>query len=420
MYRTFYLFFVCLLLWPAMAMAQPASDPDFSERLGKVAAEFEWVSTDDVRDEAQDIWRNHKNELSQWALRISEMHGLVAGLKSAQLPVSLMYLPAALGVSGHLLPTDQDRNGPWKQFAPVAAKYGLMINPWIDQRLDPELSAQAAVRQLAEVWSELKPASLAVLAFLSSPANVRQAQYRSCDALSCRSVFQGMEASTLRVYHRFLAVVYLYAFHRELIPSQALLPSNKIQFHVLEHAEPLAGYLNLLGEDPAVFQKQNPHLLGNVIPKGSRVYSRYAKPEKTLSEEELGSFGFQRCNATSDSLLGIMRQIKTDPNVWLEANGVESFHFKAPVSFLLPNAVVAQHKPEKMPEELPLAPSYREPQKPKPEAPNKSRFYVVKSGDTLWSIARKYGGVTHTDIQKANRLGSADQIKIGQKLKIPQ
>ncbi len=44
--------------------------------------------------------------------------------------------------------------------------------------------------------------------------------------------------------------------------------------------------------------------------------------------------------------------------------------------------------------------------------------YTVKSGDTLWDIARKYDGVTVDQIKKLNNLNSKSKLKIGQKLKI--
>ena len=44
--------------------------------------------------------------------------------------------------------------------------------------------------------------------------------------------------------------------------------------------------------------------------------------------------------------------------------------------------------------------------------------HTVQPGDTLWSIARKYRGVSADDIKKANKLHNADVIKPGTKLKI--
>ena len=45
-------------------------------------------------------------------------------------------------------------------------------------------------------------------------------------------------------------------------------------------------------------------------------------------------------------------------------------------------------------------------------------YYTVKSGDTLWDIAKKYSGVTDTDIMRLNDIDNPGKIKPGQRLKI--
>ncbi len=44
--------------------------------------------------------------------------------------------------------------------------------------------------------------------------------------------------------------------------------------------------------------------------------------------------------------------------------------------------------------------------------------YTVRSGDTLWEIARKYPGVSETDIARINNMGSSSKIRPGQVLRI--
>jgi nucleoid-associated protein YgaU len=52
-----------------------------------------------------------------------------------------------------------------------------------------------------------------------------------------------------------------------------------------------------------------------------------------------------------------------------------------------------------------------------------TQWYEVKSGDTLWKIAKQYygDGNLYTEIFKANQdvLTDPDKIKVGQKLRIP-
>ena len=44
--------------------------------------------------------------------------------------------------------------------------------------------------------------------------------------------------------------------------------------------------------------------------------------------------------------------------------------------------------------------------------------YVIKKGDTLWDIAKKYPGVSESEIAAWNNLGSGNRIHPGQQLKI--
>lgn len=54
----------------------------------------------------------------------------------------------------------------------------------------------------------------------------------------------------------------------------------------------------------------------------------------------------------------------------------------------------------------------------KGEVSGKYIVHTVKSGDTLWDIAREYDGVTVDQIKKLNNLTRNSKLKIGQKLKI--
>jgi nucleoid-associated protein YgaU len=57
---------------------------------------------------------------------------------------------------------------------------------------------------------------------------------------------------------------------------------------------------------------------------------------------------------------------------------------------------------------------------PKSNAPAPQRIYIVKKGDTLWGISKKYygSGTQYSKIMTANKLKNT-VIKVGQKLVIP-
>jgi len=45
-------------------------------------------------------------------------------------------------------------------------------------------------------------------------------------------------------------------------------------------------------------------------------------------------------------------------------------------------------------------------------------YYTVQSGDTLWSIAEKYEGITVNQIREWNNIKSEEKLKVGQKIKV--
>jgi membrane-bound lytic murein transglycosylase D len=47
------------------------------------------------------------------------------------------------------------------------------------------------------------------------------------------------------------------------------------------------------------------------------------------------------------------------------------------------------------------------------------RIHTVQSGDTLWDIAKKYPGISVTDLKNANSSLNFNSLKPGQKIKIP-
>ena len=50
----------------------------------------------------------------------------------------------------------------------------------------------------------------------------------------------------------------------------------------------------------------------------------------------------------------------------------------------------------------------------------KYRYHIIRSGDTLWDIAKLYEGVTISQIKALNKIGNAKRLKPGMKIKISQ
>jgi len=66
----------------------------------------------------------------------------------------------------------------------------------------------------------------------------------------------------------------------------------------------------------------------------------------------------------------------------------------------------------------PVSPSASTKDTSEPAPSGEYIMHTVKSGDTLWDIAKLFPGVSDTDIMRLNNITDANKIKPGQKLKI--
>lgn len=434
--------FNCAFLAQGLS-AQPAGDPEFYSRFSNLLPEYRWVSMPAVQQEAQEIWEQSLHESGPWAVSAPRMQRFLGSLTSAQLPPTFVYLPAALEISQGMRPADENRRGLWQQHYLVAARYGLKVNPWVDERLDPEQSAAAALRQLAEMTREFNDPGLAVLAFLSSPATLRKALTRSRASEEGISLLQALDAATVRVYHRFLATVYLQKYRAAADKAGATkgmvgggtpktgmgsagpadLVTATVNPSTLAFVNPLActrtAVIATNHLDSAEFQIRNPHLLGNLIPRGVHLYSDPNTPLRAVSPQSHPDSGYQYMVCTTDSLRSYLNKLNQNPEPWLQLNALTGTHAQVPVCILLPRPA----------DTIPtLVATLAIGSTPIPDAATKAgprpatavRYYTVRSGDSLWTIAKKYPGVTAADIQRANRLKNPDSLQPKQKLKIPQ
>ena len=68
--------------------------------------------------------------------------------------------------------------GPWQFMAPTARQYGLKINNYVDERVDPIRSTISAIKYLKELYRQKKTWPLALAAYNAGPGRVRRAMRR--------------------------------------------------------------------------------------------------------------------------------------------------------------------------------------------------------------------------------------------------
>lgn len=95
-----------------------------------------------------------------------------SNVDSLQMPEKILNIPSEMI-------NDGDRAGAWGLPTLVALRYGLTVNESRDERLNEEISRQAAFQYLSDLYAQFGDWDLCYYAYLYSPAYVRNLQMRN-------------------------------------------------------------------------------------------------------------------------------------------------------------------------------------------------------------------------------------------------
>lgn len=256
------------------------------------------------------------------------------------LPLELKYLPI---VESALNPRARSRvgaTGLWQFMFGTGKMYGLEVNSYVDERMDPVKSTEAACAYLARLYGMYNDWSLALAAYNAGPGNVNKAIRRSGGKTTYWEVRPYLPKETRGYVPAFIAVNYLMNFHEEhnIFPADntcswaetdTLLINHSVRFDQLE------AFIDI---DRETLSWHNPTYRKGVIPAGGNY-------ELRLPYDKVAGF-----IAMKDSI----KEFKKDEEP----------------------EVILDNQPE---------------------------VYVVKSGDVLGTIARRHG-VTVGQLQAWNNI----------------
>ena len=278
------------------------------------------------------------------------------------MPVELRALPI---IESALSPTAVSRMGAvglW-QFMPSTGKsYGLEINSLVDERRDPYRATQAACRYLKDLFAIYNDWSLAIAAYNCGPGNVNKAIARS-GGKNFWEIYDYLPRETRGYVPAFIGASYAYAYHRQhgIEPTEAPIPLSvdTVRINKLMHLGQISSTIDLPIE---TLRQLNPQYKLDIIPATTKPYT-LVLPQRY-----------------------VMQYIAHEP----EIQAKDSMYLK---EYINP-ANIDKKRQERS-----------------------GSVYVVKKGDTLGAIARRYR-VTTAQIMRWNKLKSAHKLRIGQRLRI--
>jgi len=404
--------------------------------------------------------------LEQSGMYIDEIFAII---KKQKLPMRLAYLPHVESSFNIKAVSKAGAVGLWQFMAATGKRY-LDIDRYIDERRDPILSTEAALQLLKQNYAELKSWPLAITAYNYGLAGIKRAvqttgsndisviiqkhksrsfqfaskNFYSCFLAACeidenyKRYFKMVNMATPLLRKRFVLQsptrpkdmcerlnislsefrTLNPAFKQSLFDQKALIPKFYTIFLPLSVSnENIAGLpvkIPNITADPFVQTITNKTLKRPMLTKKPQ----YQKAKKIKRKKTL-KYRVKK----GDSVWLIAKKFGVDDQTIRRLNGLSRRSYIYPGQFLrIPNG---QNRNTKTKHSEKTSSVASQKAKPSPEKSAITRFgttlwkkYTVKSGDSLWDIA-KVIGVPVNQIKKANHLND-QRLQPGQVLFVPQ
>ena len=381
-----------------------------------------------------------------------------ARLREGGLPQDLVYL--AMIESG-MNPNAVSRSravGMWQFIAATGRRYGLRVDPWVDERRDPFLSTDAAIRFLRELNGRFGSLYLAAAAYNSGPGKVSRGLARyDFGALEGDDVFFALADERFlrretQDYVPKLIAAAIVAKQPERFGFTGIAPLQPLRYDsvTVDYAVGLDVLARLADTSQAAMEVFNPHLVRNVTHPNRAVWVRVptGKAEVVLARlgalpprerithvihvirrgETLGQIS-RLYHVGVDDITGANRGLKPRSlrigrEIVIPTAGIPSAARTAGtrVSRSVAGARATTSTAGAVRREQPVQRSAQ----PAPSratasaggTPVQRRVHIVRSGETLYGIAEQFN-VSLSALLSANGLTARSRIRPGDSIRIP-
>ncbi|MBW1804896.1 MAG: LysM peptidoglycan-binding domain-containing protein [Deltaproteobacteria bacterium] len=360
--------------------------------------------------------REKKFFLTAYARSGKYRPAIIRSLKEAGLPEELSWLP--LIESGFKVKALSSARalGMWQFIASTGYKFGLKRDHWIDERMDPKKSTNAAIAYLTELHHIFGDWTTVLAAYNCGEHRVlRHIRNQKINYLdNFWDLYRKLPRETAFYVPKFLAVLHILndpkAHGMDLPPLEKELNFEHVTINKQVHLKTIAKRIET---DYGILKNLNPELRQNLTPK--KPYSLKVPSGKgELLLAKLGDIPAWRPPVpayvvhrvrSGESLSVIANRYKTSIRAIMDMNGLKSKNFLK-VGWKL-----------KIPTRKGYASSVKSSASYASGSKGKHNEYVVRNGDSLWKIANRYK-TTVNAIRSLNRLQSSG-LQIGQVLTIP-
>lgn len=364
-------------------------------------------------------------------------------LAKHKMPLELKYLAI---VESALNPTAKSRAGAmglWQFMYGTGKLWGLKTNSYVDERCDPVKETEAACLYLKYLYKYYgNDWQLALASYNAGPGNVNKAIRRSGGKKNYWELREYLPRETAGYVPAFIAVNYIMAYHKEhniypVKPKYFYYELDSVHIRKKLTFAQISEYLKIPVEDLRIL---NPIYIMDVIPESEEGYPLFlpknligdfiANEEKiyeyfTTTTEQVTTTQSSTTTTTSpvvnglkliehkvvkgEYLTAIANKYKTEADSLKKWNQLTTETLA--IGQVLKVYVPAENNGSNtsVNKENNTTANNQQPVKTGPT------YYTIRSGDTLWSLAQKYG-TTVDKLREWNNLYNGKSIQVGMKI----
>ena len=189
------------------------------------------------------------------------------------MPEELKYMAVIESALNPIAVSRAGAKGMWQFMYTTAKSYGLIINSFVDERLDPVKSADAAARYLKDAYRVFGDWNLAISSYNCGAGNVNKAIRRSGSNKDFWAIYNYLPRETRGYVPAFVGAMYAFRYKDEykLKPNKITSPVHIDTFHINKnlHFQQIS---ELVGIPVETLRGLNPQYVHDIIPGKDKTY----------------------------------------------------------------------------------------------------------------------------------------------------
>lgn len=397
--------------------------------------------------------KNRRNVLSDLMGRSEYYFPMIEEhLDKYDLPLEIKYLAIVESALKVRATSNAGAKGLWQFMLTTGKQYDLEVNYYVDDRFDPIKSTKAACEYLTDLHEMFDDWDLALAAYNSGPGNVKKAIRRSGGKTNYWQIRQYLPKETSAYVPAFYATFYIFEFASEHNLKSTPPKLTYFEVDTVHVKNPLRfeALKNNISISDTLLRALNPQYKKDYIPSSIdkdyfltlpiNLVSEFVEKEKNIYNSDVAdkvennTIKISKSNSykveNGDNLDGIASKFNITIDRLKKWNGLQTDYLIIGQRLVITDKNEVNLQNSKLSKysnngsSKPLSPevspifSSEETVDPPVKTDENYQIYIVKEGDTLFNISRKFSNVTIEQIRIWNKLVEVRYLKPGTKLKI--